>query len=49
MISEQKTALKFNKPQVQKKKLLFFFPSFYFVCGVRKLIKNKFFKKASEY
>ena len=49
MISEQITALKFKKPKVQKKKLLFFVPSFYFVCGMRKLIKKQFLKKASEY
>ena len=48
MISEQITALKFKKPQVQKK-ILFFVPSFYFVCGMRKLIKKQFLKKASEY
>ena len=45
MISEQITALKFKKPKVQKKKLLFFVPSFYFVCGMRKLIKKQFLKK----
>ena len=49
MISEQITALKFKKPKVQKKKPLFFVPSFYFVCGMRKLIKKQFLKKASEY